>query len=109
MLLITDGQPRNLGYVEIDQRNVDAPLAPGVERHFKADTYTCSHCTAVIFLNPRRKRERYKCSGCNRHVCDNCAAAKAAGGGCLTFWQQREEALERVARQIPEPRAIILP
>ncbi len=107
MLLITDGLPRGLGYVEIDQRNVHAELPPGTNRHFEADTYTCSHCQYVVVLNPQRVRERTKCRGCNHHICDGCAALKAAGEPCRTFWQQVDELLERAARQ-PES-TLILP
>lgn len=103
MLILTDKEPRGLGYLEIDHRQVDAP---GL-RHFEADTYTCTHCHSVVILNPERKRERYKCGGCNHHICDDCAAKKVAGEPCKTFWQQADEVLERAARQ-PNP-SIILP
>ena len=106
MLILTDSEPRGLGYLEIDHRAVCAPVAPGM-RHFEADTYTCSHCQFVVVMNPARKRERYKCPGCNHHVCDDCAAKKFAGAPCKTFWQQADEVLERVVRQ-PNP-TIILP
>lgn len=98
-LLITDGLPRGLGYLEIDQRSVEVPLPPGVIRHFEADTYTCTHCQRVVVMNPARKRERYKCNGCNHHICDECAAERYAGASCKTFAQKADEALELVARQ----------
>lgn len=99
LLLFNDLQPRGLGYLEIDQRVVDAPLPPGTPRHFEADTYTCSHCNGVVVMNPQRVRERYKCKGCNHHICDGCTAKHVAGAPCKTFWQQVNEDLERVARQ----------
>lgn len=102
MLIITDGQPRGLGHVEVDQRNVEAPLPPGVQRYFEADTYTCTHCERIVVLNPLRKRERYKCAGCNHHICDGCAAERYAGAPCKTFQQKVAEVLERATRQ-PNP------
>lgn len=107
-LLITDGFPRGLGYLEIDQRNVEASLPPGTARHVEYDTYTCSHCQTVVILNPDRKRDRYKCRGCQHHICDNCAAARIAGAPCKTFWQQADEVLEQAVRQ-PASGSIILP
>jgi hypothetical protein len=104
-LLIADGLPRGLGYVEIDQRASDLP--PGTNKHFEADTYTCRHCEAVVILNPARRRERYKCNGCSHHLCDTCGAARAAGATCRTYAQFIDQLRERDARQ-PQP-DIILP
>lgn len=106
MLIISDSEPRGLGYLEVDQRAVEA-LPAGTPRHFEADTYTCSHCQAVVILNPERKRERYKCSGCSHHICDGCAAKRFEGAPCRTFAQVADEARERAARQSALP--IILP
>jgi hypothetical protein len=103
MLLITDGNPRGLGYMELDHRATDAP--PGL-RHFEADTFTCSHCQRVEIIN--RNKINYKCSGCSHHICDRCAAAKKAGAPCKTYAQYVEEQLEQAQRQ-PEPSLIILP
>lgn len=107
MLLITDGQPRGLGYYELDHRAVDAEMPPGL-RHFEADTYTCSHCNAVVVMNPLRVRERYKCNGCSHHICDGCAAERYAGNPCKTMQQIVAEIQESSVRQ-PEPPSIILP
>jgi hypothetical protein len=98
-LIITDGLPRGLGYVEIDQRGVNAALPVGTPRHFEADTYTCTHCQTVVVLNPLRVRERYKCNGCNHHICDPCAAERVAGKGCKTFEQVVDEVMEQTIRQ----------
>lgn len=108
MLIITDGLPRGLGYLEIDNRAAGSELPPGTARHFEADTYTCTHCQAVVVLNPNRKRERYKCAGCNHHVCDDCAAKRVAGEPCRTYRQYVNEILERDQRH-PEFSHIILP
>lgn len=101
-MIITDGLPRGLGYLEVNQRNVEVPLPPGTQRHFEADTYTCTHCQGVVVMNPLRKRERYKCNGCNHHICDNCAAARFQGAPCKTFAQVVDEVLETATRQ-PDP------
>ena len=108
MLLITDGQPRGLGYYELDQRNVHAELPPGCVRYFEADTYTCRHCEAVVVMNPTRVRERYKCKGCSHHICDDCAAKMATGAACKTYAQFVDEIRERDSR-FPELASLALP
>lgn len=69
-------------------------------------TYTCSHCQAVVVLNPARKRERTHCMGCNHLICDNCAAIKAQTSVCRTFAQIVDEEMGRAGRQAG---SIILP
>lgn len=101
-------EPVGLGYFEIDHRATIDELPPGTVRHFEADTYTCSHCEAVVLCNPERGRDRYKCTGCNHHICDDCAAKVAAGAACYTYRQYVAEALERAIRQ-PESGLILLP
>ena len=108
MLLITDGLPRGLGWLEVDQRASGIPVAGTKTDHFESDTYTCSHCTGVVILNPERKRERYKCKGCNHHICDACAAKIVAGEPCLTFIERMEQDLERATRQLASG-SILLP
>jgi hypothetical protein len=93
MLLRTNGLPSGYGYLELDHRAAgNAPQ--GLPNHFEADTYTCTHCSAVVILNPARVRERYKCKGCSHHICDNCAAEMAVGGTCLTMQEKYERHLE---------------
>jgi hypothetical protein len=99
MLILTDNEPRGLGYMEIDQRAVPAALPPGVQRHFEADTYTCRHCEGVVVMESMRKRERYKCSGCSHHICDGCAAKRVTGEPCKTYAQYVDELREREIRQ----------
>lgn len=101
MLIYTDDQPRGLGYLEVDNRAAELP--PGVRKHFEADTYTCRHCERVVVMNPERKRERYKCSGCSHHICDDCAAARVAGAPCKTYNQFIEELQERDRRHPDHP------
>lgn len=106
-IIFTDNEPRGLGYYELDHRAVDVPM-PAAMRHIECDTYTCSHCEAVVILNPQRKRARYKCKGCNHHICDGCAAKRLSGERCRTYAQYVDELRERDARQ-PENSHLILP
>ena len=103
MLIITDTLPRGLGYLQIDNR-ANGDLPPGASTpHFEADTYTCTHCQRVVVMNPERVRPRYKCRGCNHHICDNCAAIKEAGAPCKTFAQLVDEVLENTEKQLIIP------
>ena len=102
MLILNDAQPRGLGYLEIDNRAIP-DLPPGVQKHFEADTYTCSHCQRIVVMNPMRKRERYKCKGCNHHLCDECTAKRVSGESCRTFAQLIDETMERDFRQPDSP------
>lgn len=68
------------GYLLIDNRN--APAVPSIGgapaiaagATFESATLTCSHCHAVVVLNPGRTRERHWCAKCDKYVCDGCAA-----------------------------------
>jgi hypothetical protein len=91
MLVITDGLPRGLGELVIDQR-------PAGARLFEAPTYTCTHCSGVVVMNPARKRERYKCRGCSHHICDGCAAERTAGAPCKTMSQKFDEYLQQMSQ-----------
>lgn len=95
MLVRTDDQgPQGAGYLEIDNR-------PAGFRQLEFDTYTCTHCSGVVVMNPARTRERYKCRGCNHHICDGCAAERAAGAPCLTMQQRYDEDMNRLERGLP--------
>lgn len=94
--------PTNLGYLLIDHTAVGAPLPPGVnERLMERATYTCTHCQAVVVMNPDRKRERYKCRGCSHLICDGCAAQRSAGTACRTFAQKLDELYEVEVSRAP--------
>ena len=71
------------GYLLIDNR-----FGPGVSAEFvrasgkpapvvpegamyESATITCSHCHAVVILNPNRSRPRNYCAKCDHYVCDN--------------------------------------
>jgi hypothetical protein len=91
------------GYLLIDNR------ASG-EGMKEFETFTCSHCQAVVVLNPARQRERYTCRGCDHLLCDRCGAARAAGAKCQTMKQMVDEFLERASRADPTaPSIIIIP
>lgn len=103
MLVITDTNgPRDLGLLSLDSRPAGGQLA-------ELPTYTCSHCQAVVVMNPARQRERYKCRGCNHHICDNCGAARAAGAPCKTMSQVIDEYLAQAERQSGGEPRILLP
>ena len=108
---------RHEGYLLIDNRNSEgisetleraAGLPQGAGRGlFEAPTYTCSHCQFVVVLNPNRTRERAYCPKCDKYICDNCGAIRAANGGeCKTFNQIIDEAQEKAVKG--EPASIIL-
>jgi hypothetical protein len=102
MLLITDGLPRGLGELCVDDRPAGGTL-------IEIPTYTCTHCNRVVAMNPERKRERYKCRGCNHHICDECAAKRMAGEPCKTMQQKVDEYLESVERQIASGSPLVMP
>lgn len=105
MSLVIRTQPVGLGYYLVDNR---APM-PG-SAVFEADTYTCTHCQTVVVMNPERKRERYKCRGCDHHICDPCAADRAAGSPCRTFRQLADEVMELAERRLsPRPLGLHMP
>ena len=74
---------RQEGYLLIDNR-----FGPGVSEEFirasgkhapvvkegqlyESATVTCSHCNAIVILNPDRTRERGYCRKCDSYICDN--------------------------------------
>ena len=63
---------------------------------FEAPTYTCSHCTAVVIINPLRNRAREYCRKCDHYICDGCAAIMAGTKECKTFKQVIDEIQEDV-------------
>lgn len=89
------------GYLLLDNRAAGQPLA-------ELATFTCSHCQRVVIKNPERTRERYHCRGCDHLLCDDCAAARAAGAKCRTFKQLADEYQEAVERGRPVSSLILL-
>lgn len=39
----------------------------------EAQTYTCSHCNAIVIMRPERIRPREVCRKCMHVVCDRCS------------------------------------
>lgn len=74
---------------------------------FEAPTYTCSHCQAVVVLNPLRNRERAWCKKCDHYVCDGCGITLAQTGICKTFKQIIDEVQNAAAKG--QPINILLP
>lgn len=93
------------GYLVIDNRagpgnarpaNGDTPYA-GEGQVYESATITCSHCHAIVILNPKRTRPRHYCRGCNRYICDRCSQVRARTLECSTLNQRLDEAQERAA------------
>lgn len=92
-----------------DEVVIPLGLPPGAGRGmFEAATYTCSHCQAVVVINPKRDRERAYCRGCDHLICDGCGVLRANGAPCKTFKQVIEEILREAERQA-EPVSLVLP
>jgi hypothetical protein len=83
------------------------PVGTGKGFH-ELPTFSCSHCQAVVMMNPLRTRERAYCTGCDRYLCDRCGAARAAGVQCKPFLQLIDEMQERDVRALQRG-SIILP
>jgi hypothetical protein len=82
------------GYMLIDHRNspgvadevMTQGLIPGAGRGiFESPTFTCSHCEAVVIMNPNRSRARGYCRKCDHYVCDACEAERVRTGICYPF------------------------
>jgi hypothetical protein len=96
--LFTLDHSQTIGLTEEQTHN--AGLPPGAGRGlFEAPTYTCSHCQAVVVMNPKRNRERAYCRGCDHLICDACGVLKAAGARCRTFAQLVDDLQEQAERQ----------
>lgn len=73
---------RHEGYLLLDNRNAPVPqeLIDSATRAgktviasnglFESATVTCSHCQAIVVLNPDRTRARGYCRRCDHYVCD---------------------------------------
>jgi hypothetical protein len=106
-------KPRREGYLCIDHRDspgVDPALAAEVERRtgrvapapgkgvvFESATVTCTHCSAVVVLNPGRTRPRHYCPSCDGYVCDGCDAARVVHG-CRPLEKTLDALQEEFAR-----------
>ncbi len=96
---------RHEGYLLIDHRNSPGVpvgfggscVAVGAGQAFEAATITCSHCQAIVVLNPERDRERAWCAKCDHYICDGCGAARE----CVPFAKTLDLAAEAVIRGQP--------
>lgn len=99
MLIINSSfGPRDLGHLDIDQRGSGIPVEGLDITRAEFHTYTCTHCNGIVVMHPKRTRERYKCVGCNHHICDGCAAKAHEGEACKTMQQRYEESLELILK-----------
>jgi len=87
----------------------DAALAPlglpsGAGRGlFESATYTCSHCNAVVVMEPKRTRARGFCLGCGQQICDGCEYIRARTLACRSMDQRITELQERDAVKQTDP------
>lgn len=70
---------------------------------FESATFTCSHCNAVVILNPKRTRERGFCRKCSQCICDICTTRMALTLECKPMAQIIDEALEAAVKQADSP------
>ena len=78
-----NSKKRHEGYLLIDHSNspgIDPSIAraagfevPDVRpgQKFETATITCSHCQAMVIMNPSRVRPRNYCSRCDHYICDH--------------------------------------
>lgn len=92
------------GYVRIDHR--DSPGLPGMPFRgggllFEAPTLTCSHCQAIVVVNPDRARDRAHCYSCDHYICDACDGLRVGGGACRPMKQIIDEFIDATAKGTP--------
>ena len=101
------------GYMLIDHRNspgvpdnlmvADGLISGSGKGLFESATFTCSHCEAVVIMNPDRSRSRGYCPKCNHYVCDACEQRRVASGyECKPFKAMVEELLNEAAKKPAE-------
>lgn len=85
-----------------DELMIKAGLPAGAGRGlFEAPTYTCSHCQAIVVLNPLRRRERAWCRHCDHYICDGCGLSLAQTGICRPLKRVIAELIEAADRGQP--------
>jgi hypothetical protein len=72
------------------------PVPRGMK--FETATINCSHCQALVVLNPKRDRSRGYCPKCDHYVCDLCEAERVRTGACRPFKQVMDEYLEQAVK-----------
>jgi hypothetical protein len=106
------------GYMFIDNRNnsgvddavmvaLGYPVGAG-KGLYESATYTCSHCNAIVIIEPKRTRERGYCRGCSRNICDGCDLVKSKTFECRSMERIIDEVLESAVRQTDTGSTIIL-
>ena len=98
------------GYLKIDHRESPG-LTPqeahaaglgampiGRGRLFEGSTVNCSHCSALVVLNPDRTRSRGYCPKCDRYICDICEAERIRTGGCRPFKKVIDDFMDWAAK-----------
>lgn len=76
---------------------------------YESATYTCSHCHAVVVIEPKRTRERGYCRGCSRQICDGCNKVKAKTFECNSMQKIIDDVLESAVRQPETSHSLVLP
>lgn len=93
-----------------DEIMVAAGYPVGAGHHkFESATFTCSHCEAVVVMNPDRSRARGYCRKCDHYVCDACEATRVSTGICRTMKQIADEILNQNAKVIRSSEAFTSP
>lgn len=99
---------RNEGYLLIDHRHspgvseelirnsgLDVPIV-GAGQTFESATITCSHCQAMVVLNPLRTRLRNYCAKCDHYICDN----PGCNAECLPMRKVMDDLQEMAFKQL---------
>jgi hypothetical protein len=74
----------------------------------ESPTFTCSHCNAVVVMNPKRTRERAYCRGCNSYICDACGVVRALTFECRTLEQKIDQAITAAEKAAESPQILLL-
>ena len=109
---------RHEGYMYLDNRNSSGvddavmtklgyPVGAG-KGLFESATYTCSHCNAIVIIEPKRTRERGFCKGCGQRICDACNVVRQQTMVCYSMAQKIDELREHDAKQVESAAPSIL-
>lgn len=110
---------RHEGFMHVDNRNnsgisdeqmlaLGYPVGAG-RGLYESSTYTCTHCSAVVIIEPKRTRAREYCRGCDSYICDPCGLVKAKTLTCKTMTQIVDETITAVEHGKPVSPLILLP
>jgi hypothetical protein len=106
-LLIDHSDSPGLAATELAAAHLPGNMPVGRGMTLEAPTLTCSHCQAIVVINPNRQRERAWCAKCDHYICDNCGAAmKTPGYEHKSFKEVIDDFLEAGAKGTP-PKIII--